>query len=52
MKYEITLLTSQGQVKEIYTDNHQEQNFELLTEFEKRMVIKHGDFIMLTSKEI
>jgi hypothetical protein len=52
MRYEITLLTDQGPIKEIYTDNPQDENFELLKEFEQRMKNKHGDFIMLTSKEI
>jgi hypothetical protein len=50
--YIIELLTSQGPVKENYTDDPQNENFELLTEFENRMKNKHGDFIMLSCKEI
>lgn len=52
MKYEITLITAAGPKTEIYTDSPQDDNFETLQEFEKRMVLKHGDFIMLKAEEI
>jgi hypothetical protein len=46
MKYEIKLLTPQGPKTEIYTDTQD------LTEFNKQMIDKHGQFIMLSSNPI
>lgn len=52
MKYEITLLTKKGPVKEIYTDDINSDNFQTIAEFEQDMVKKHGEFIMLSSNQI
>ena len=46
MKYEIKLFTPLGTVTEIYTDTQD------LTEFNKQMITKHGQFIMLSSNPI
>lgn len=46
MRYEIKLLTPLGPVTEIYTDTQD------LTEFNKQMINKYGQFIMLSSNPI
>jgi len=52
MKYEITLLTGSGPITECYTDNHLNESFETLAEFENRMFNKYGQFVMLKAIEI